>query len=111
MVGEEEKTVAELYPPGIQTIYYRAARDENLVVTAKLIDPFMVVGSILTFSKLPGAKKIYYANVDFYAEGIWMAIFYENGEEKTVQAYNTKKIPAEGEFRIRGGYKGPNVIG
>jgi len=104
--------VAELYPPGIQRIYYKATISDNLVVTAKLLDFNLLDSSLYDFQKVPGTEKIYYADVDFCVEGIWLAIFYENGEEKTVQVYNTKKLPAEGEINFRGGFggKGPSVI-
>lgn len=102
--------MAELYPPGVQRIYYKATGDDDLEVTATLLDPSLIIENHHVFSRVPGTSRIYYADVNFYTEGIWVAIFKENGVEKVVQAYNTKKIPAEGEFRMRGN-KGPNVIG
>jgi len=103
--------VAELYPPGIQRIFYRTNKDEDLVVTAKLLDPNLISLYFYIFSKVPGYDRLYYAEVDFYMEGIWMITFYENGVEKTSQAYNTKKLPAEADIKVIRRDKGPNVIG
>jgi len=103
--------VAELYPLGIQRIFYKASNDGNLIVTAKIFDPNLGIKNHYTFTKVLGTNQIYFADVDFYTEGIWIAVFYENGEEKAIQAYNTKKILVEGEFKLRDGNKGPNVIG
>ena len=55
--------------------------------------------------------KTYWAYFNFYMEGIWLVLFFEDGIEKVTQAYNTKKIPAIGEFKLPSGGRGPNVIG
>lgn len=108
----EVRDMAELYSPGIQRIFYKASKvDENLLVTAKIFDPGLVVENPYSFVKVPGKDGIYYADVNFYKEGIWIAVFYEDGDEKTVQAYNTKKVLAEGEFEFPGWDRGPGVIG
>lgn len=103
--------MAELYPSGVQRIFYKASKSGNLNVTAKIFDPNLEIENHHIFVKVPGTVRIYYADVNFYTEGIWIAVFYENGDEKTVQAYNTKRIPVEGEFKVRGGDLGPGVIG
>jgi len=102
--------MAELYPLGVQRIFYRASNDSDLIVKAKLYDPNFVIDEEVYFSKLEGSRRIYYGDVNFYVEGIWLAIFYENDVEVTTQVYNTKKISAAGDFTFLGG-KGPNVIG
>jgi len=103
--------MAELYPIGEQRIFYRATSDsDDLIVSAVIFDPSLVFSYSLTgtdFCKLK--DRIYSTLFTFDVEGIWIAIFYENGVETATQAYNTKKLPAIGEFK--GGNKGPNVIG
>jgi len=63
-----------------------------------------------TFTRVLGTERIYSENINFYMEGIWIAVFYENKGEKAVQVYNTKKIPVEGS-NVESRSKGPNVIG
>ena len=102
--------MAELYPMGLQRIFYKASRNGNFNVEASVRSPDLSSATQYSFSKLEGTERIYFSDVDFFTEGIWIAIFYENGEEKQVQAYNTKKLPSEVEVTFRGGSKGPSVI-
>lgn len=104
-------SVAELYSPGVQRIFYKTSVKDNLVVTAEFLDPSLVTADHYEFIKVPGTIFAYFADVNFYTEGIWIGVFYENGVEKTVQAYNTKKISAEGEFKLGHTGRGPNIIG
>ena len=104
--------MAEIYPLGQNRIFYKASKDKDgLVVTANIFDPSLEVKSHHVFTKVPETQRIYSADVDFYTEGIWIAIFYEDeGEgavEKTVQAYNTKKFPTDTRSRP---FLGDNVI-
>ena len=103
--------MAELYPTGEQRIFYRATSDSvDLIVTAVMFDPSLNFSySLDNFHRLQ--DRIFSALFNFNIEGIWIAVFYENGIEKATQAYNTKKIPAVGEFKPSHTGRGPNVIG
>ncbi|MBE3102110.1 MAG: hypothetical protein IMZ47_07590 [Firmicutes bacterium] len=108
--------MAELYPCGIQRIFYRTSVREILAIRVKMLDPSLGDGGIRYYSliKVPGTLATYFADVNFYAEGIWIAVFYENGVERTVQAYSTKKVSITGgSTTVTGnaGSRGPNVIG
>ena len=98
--------MAELYGIGIQRIFYKTLAQNGLVITAKLFDPSFQVIEYSEFVKVPGTDGVYFVGVDFYCEGIWMVIFYENGIEKAVQAYNTKKIPSSATAVIKGSGSG-----
>jgi len=91
--------VAELYPPGIQRIYYKAVKDtDDLIITAKILDPNYPNSEVVnlpTFEKVSEVGRIYFTEINFYMEGIWIAVFSENDVETAVQAYNTKRIPSE----------------
>lgn len=117
--------MAQLYPIGLQRLFYKvttadttlaAIENNTLIVTAKIFDPDLVLCDSILFDHLESKSLLYFTEFEFYKEGIWIATFYEDiGDgkgpiEKAFQAYNTKKILVEGEFKISGKYKGPNVI-
>lgn len=113
--------MAEIYPLGENTIFYRTATNpEPEEVTADLLDPDLNNHVSIELTKVRDSDGyivpgLYSFKPIFSKEGTYVAVFYEGiGEDKKFtisQSYSTRKIPAEGEFRIRRSSLGPNVIG
>jgi len=104
--------MAELYSIGVHRIFYRASPNSPSSVVAKILSPDLTLEASYTFSPVPGTSRAFYADINFNEEGVWIATFYEDGEEKTSQAYNTKRLLTLGGYDVTviGGSKGPSVI-
>lgn len=108
--------MAEIYPLGQNRIFYRTSPLSNPVeVTADLLDPdlnnhvHIVLEKVVDLDEsiIPG---LYYFEPFFSLEGTYIAIFYEDGVEKTSQAFSTRKIPTVSEGGGFRSFRGENVI-
>ena len=100
--------MAEIYSPGLQRIFYRASSfREGQYVTVTIFNVELekkVDNIVLTETTI--IKGLYYFDY-FFDEGIYIACFRENMEEKKVQVYNIEKSLEVGRFRTSPGH---NVI-
>lgn len=106
--------MAEIYPLGENRIFYRTSTvPPPDKIEVDLLDPELNNDRIeltsVVDSKGLDISGLYYFEANFSKEGTYIAIFYENGSDipRASQAFSTRRIPAEGEFK----YKGLNVIG
>lgn len=98
--------MAEIYPPGVNRIFYRAKSfKEGLNVSADILDPDLNNHVSIPLIEINGVKGLYYLDYNF-REGSYILYFYENGVETWSQAYSIRKESSKG-FRAS---PGNNVI-
>jgi len=96
--------MAEVYPPGVNRIFYQASGFRTgLEVKVDVLKPdFTNHEKFLT--EIGGG--LYYFDFNFYQEGTWIGVFYEDGEKKKTQPWSIRKEPSGGIGR----FIGNNVI-
>ena len=105
--------MAEIYPLGKNRIFYRTRTlPVPGIVTVNIIDPNLNNDISTELIGVDIVSGLFYFEATFSMEGTYVAIFYEDGKEKTAQAFSTRKLPAvvEGRDRFRSS-PGDNVIG
>lgn len=82
----------DLFLKGIARIAYKARNfATGKTVTAYIWSPSLNKSPLLTFSEVESG--LYYLNYDFTEEGVYFAIFYEDGEATTMGAFRVIDLP------------------
>lgn len=82
--------MAEEYPVGKNRIFYRAtAFKEGLDVKVNLLCPNL--DNHKDIDLIEFEEGIYYFDYDFRQEGVWVGVFFENGDKKTSQNFRIRK--------------------
>lgn len=97
--------MAEIYPPGINRIFYRATSFRiGLEIKANIIDPNLCSDIWMILTEITNVKGLYYFDFNF-SVGPYIIYFYENNIEKWSQAYSIRKESSGFRFSL-----GDNVI-
>lgn len=78
--------MAERYPSGENRIFYRSIGfREGIVVTMDIISPSLSWNEGILLTEV--GKGLYFLDFDFYEDGTYGAVVYENGQEVISQTY------------------------